>query len=265
MFYVINMDGQHERLQHMSEAISRMGLEYHRVEAVVGRDLPAEELERWCPEVGTFRRLLPAEIGCFLSHRRAWKLFLETPSELAVVFEDDVVFSGDAEKILRDLSWVPSDADIVRLEAWLSRSVVDIKPASTVAGREIRRLWSVQYGAAAYVITRQGAEKALRLTETFGDAVDDALFNPETPFSSQITIYQMVPAICVQDKRLNKDSVRFPSGIEHERRGRPDRPKGMALVWREIERSWKKSVVRPMRMSVRNVLGRRRWMRIRFE
>lgn len=191
-----------------------------------------------------------------------WKAIVERSLPVAVVFEDDVIFSDAAGEVLRDLSWVPDDADIVRLETWLSHSVVDTAPETTVIGRGVHRLRSVQYGTAAYVITLKGAEKALRLTETFVDTADDFLFNPETPFSREFITYQMLPSVCVQDLRLNRRTARFTSGIE--RGSRPDRPTGMRLIWREVRRSFKKGL-RPARMFVANVIGRRRWKLIEFQ
>lgn len=260
--FVINLDRHPDRLEHMAGALSGFGLAFERVQAVDGRTLGTEDIRKWVPGPGTFRMLSPAEVGCFLSHRECWRRMVDEDLPRALIFEDDVHFSPDAGKFLSDLSWVPADADIVRAETWLSRSVIDRAPAATVDRRTVHRLRTVQYGLAAYVITRAGAEKALRLTEQFTDTTDDFLFNTDTPLAHEFVTYQLMPAICVQDRRLNRKNMVFHSSIQIG--PKVERPSAFGLFRREARRAIKKGT-RPIRLAVSNLVGPRKWVYVPFE
>jgi glycosyl transferase family 25 len=260
--FLINLDRHPDRLKHMSEALDGFGLPFERVKAFDGLKIDADEIRKWVPGPGTFRMLSPAEVGCFLSHRACWQRMLDLGLPAAVIFEDDVHFSDDAGAYLTDLDWVPPDADIVRAETWLSRSVIDRQPVVEVRARSVHRLRTVQYGLAAYIITRAGAEKALRLTETFRDTTDDFLFNTDTPYAQEFVTYQLFPAICVQDRRLNRRNMVFHSSIQTG--PKVPRPNGVGLVWRELRRAFKKGT-RPIRLALANVIGPRKWVYVPFE
>jgi hypothetical protein len=44
---------------------------------------------------------------------------------------------------------------------------------------------------------------------------------------------------------------------------KPDRPNGLRLIWREVKRAVRKGV-RPVKIFLGNIVGRRRWMLIDF-
>lgn len=259
---LINLDARQDRLVHMRSELKRAEAPFERVSAVNGGLLGEEEVQSWAFPLPAFRRLSAAEVGCFLSHRECWRTIVESGRDAGVVLEDDVVFSTVAPAFLKSLDWVPADADVVRLEAWESHSVVDTEPVAEFGGRKVHRLRSVQYGTAAYVITAKGAGKALRLSERFGCPADDFLFNPDLPFARNFVTYQVVPGVCVQDARLNRENTTLGSDIRMA--PKPDRPKGLRLVWRETKRALKKGF-RPVKMYLGNLIGRRRWMLIEFQ
>ncbi|NKW10063.1 glycosyltransferase family 25 protein [Ochrobactrum tritici] len=60
--------------------------------------------------------LTPAEIGCFLSHKKCLEFIAQGEEDHAAVFEDDVVFGRDAGKLFTSSNWIPVDADIIKIE-----------------------------------------------------------------------------------------------------------------------------------------------------
>ena len=105
---VINLDRSVDRLAGVTAEFSRIGVAFERVagvDATTGVPFAAPPLT-------------DAEICCFLSHRRCWRIIADGPDRYGVVFEDDVVFSHDAGAVLADDNWVPRDADVVKLETF---------------------------------------------------------------------------------------------------------------------------------------------------
>lgn len=93
--WMINLPASHERLQRMEAQLAQLPLAFDRVDAVDGRQewetlsgsLNVSRFER---NVG--RKVLPGEIGCYLSHLAAWQNILTSGASFGLVLEDDVVF-----------------------------------------------------------------------------------------------------------------------------------------------------------------------------
>lgn len=181
---VINLDSATERLAHMENEMSNLGLSFERMPAVSAQDASASET------------LLPAEIGCYLSHVACWKRFLETDDEHCLILEDDVVFAPSAHQVLRDLSWWTPGVDIVKIET-MDKDGHPIKLGLervqiSTSHYYLRRLIGSHLGAAAYIMSRRGAELALEHLGAPTTQVDQALF--AKPASLPLQFQQMVPA-----------------------------------------------------------------------
>jgi glycosyl transferase family 25 len=103
---------------------------------------------------------------------------------------------------LAHAGWVPTDADLVKLETFGTRAHVDRRTRPAPGGRTLAALRSTHIGAGAYVLSATMAARLLEATETVVDAVDEVLFNDRLDVLSRDTVLQMWPAPAVQDKRL---------------------------------------------------------------
>ncbi|QKV18815.1 glycosyltransferase family 25 protein [Oricola thermophila] len=218
--YFINLDRSPERLAYMSRTLNALGIDHERVAAVDGNTLSDEEIGRnYTHRAGT--QLLDAgSIACFMSHRRAWQRIAEGEDDHALVLEDDIVFGRDAGALLRDMSWIPDGAPLVRLETFRRHTVWDAEPLARAGDREIVRLRHVQLGAGAYVISRRAAGLLTERTPPFRHAVDFVLFDPRCPDFCGFEIMQMIPAPCIQSDRAPADTrpVDLPSILQQTRR-----------------------------------------------
>jgi glycosyl transferase family 25 len=118
--FVINLDRAPQRLERMASLFGELGLDFTRVSAVDGRDLADRQARR-----GMYYDLGSGEIGCFLSHIKCWDAATKADGEYTAIFEDDVHFGAGARELLVDTSWIPADADVVKLETTLVRTLVD--------------------------------------------------------------------------------------------------------------------------------------------
>ena len=197
--WVINLDRSPERFAHMQQQLARFDVPFERISAVDGATLAASQIAWWtsAPLAGV-TVLTPGEIGCLHSHRKCWQETVDA-GEPGAVFEDDVLVSEDARNYLTADDWIPTDADVVELETFLRPILVD-KHAAAARDRELLRLRGEHLGSAGYIVTPRSAERLLKLDRALPLPVDHLLFDPESPAFATMTIYQMSPAICVQQQ-----------------------------------------------------------------
>jgi glycosyl transferase family 25 len=112
--YVINLDRAKERWNFIEPSVAALGFAMERISAVDGKTLSSKEIEsvanvelykfffKMYPEEGT--------IGCALSHEKAWRAFLESDNEFAIIFEDDVQF--DPKKLREVIDSVLKERDL---------------------------------------------------------------------------------------------------------------------------------------------------------
>lgn len=201
----VNLDRETERRQWMDQQANLLGLTIERVPAVDGTSLAQSEIKAVTSK--SRKAISPGAIGCFLSHRAVWGAMLQGEHSHVAIFEDDVRISPAAKLFLTDSSWIPADADIVRLEKKQGKPVAGTT-SIPVHDRHLRRLYGKDAGAAGYIISRNCAvillARLTRLTEEF----DQMLFNRRSPICRSLRIYKLYPSLCVQDQK------RFQSSIE---------------------------------------------------
>jgi len=146
--YVINLDSQGARFDAQSKSLREVGILPVRIRAFTHDEIPEEDIERHFARHA--RRLMPhSNMACAYSHLVALKTFLETdPRRVALILEDDafpLVDVDDLQKIAETGGW-----------DMLSLHCDGLCPRGGGApGR-------MSASAAAYFVTREGAEKILR-------------------------------------------------------------------------------------------------------
>lgn len=182
---VINLDQSTDRWSALQPQFDRLGLEVERLSAVLGRALPEEELQRWCAPsgFGYLYPLTPGEVGCFLSHRKAWTRFLETDEVWCAVFEDDIVLAEELGEYMSAHDWIPEGVDVVKFNAPGDTILIDRKILKTSKGTDlVRQIRPVSFRTEGYLINRAAAQSALAMTTRFNCPVDYFMFSPWFPF-----------------------------------------------------------------------------------
>jgi GR25 family glycosyltransferase involved in LPS biosynthesis len=195
--YLINLDRHPERLAHMRKQLD--GVAFERVSAVDGARRPP-----------TTEGLTRFELACLDSHRTAWRKFLASADSLACFLEDDVHVQPGFAALLSEAKWPPKDAHAVKLDTYFQKVRLGERRSAS-GGREIARLYSRHESAAAYILSRDGATRYLELTESASQPADYAVF-PNSPRRLGLSIYQLVPAIAIQDHLL-KDGKHFATAM----------------------------------------------------
>lgn len=198
--YVITLEDSRERWQHMTRVIERTALRHVvRWSGVDGRRLD-DEFVQTLQAVGVlatdFSRFtagaVKGEIGCALSHFGVLTDIVRRGLSHALILEDDVVPSGsDAdwyERFLRAYGDLPRAWEVWflyrchdrqdKIRRRTSRTVIPYHP----------------YGAAAYAVSRRGAEKLLRAARPI-DRPIDCIVAEELVSTRRIKAYAASPLL----------------------------------------------------------------------
>jgi glycosyl transferase, family 25 len=132
------------------------------------------------------------EIGCFDSHFRLWQHVCETNLESAVILEDDVDLSDNADLFQRLVDGL-AEAKKLEPELELFYFIHSSKPSE-----KPQLSPNVQYPrevtTMGYYLTRSGAEKLLKKAKPFYRPVD--CFMEEMCDTNSIVGLSLFPAIC---------------------------------------------------------------------
>jgi glycosyl transferase family 25 len=88
---LINLNESKGRLENSRQELAKFGLSFERLEAVDGRKMSKDELDKISPwdKSAFFKPLSPGEVGCYLSHVAAAEKIVRENWSHALVFEDD--------------------------------------------------------------------------------------------------------------------------------------------------------------------------------
>ncbi|MGD0562112.1 MAG: glycosyltransferase family 25 protein [Roseiarcus sp.] len=248
--FVINLDRCPERMTRLAGLLGALGVPFERIAAVDGRELDP------IPSAKAFNGryvMTRSELACVLSHRMAWFRFMASADEYCLVLEDDVHLGKDFGAIARgDIGLEAAAFDLIKIETRSHKIWVDRFDARTVGGqRRIARLHSAHLGAAAYIISRAGAEKVLPATESGARAVDEILFGGHGIVPAGLRSYQMIPALAIQDELLRETPsfAGLSSMITPDRLARPKQI-GMGKLLREAGRPFRQlaEIVMPLHL-----------------
>lgn len=248
--FVINLDAQQRRWAFMSDQLRQLGLTAQRLPAVNGYD-PAQIAEA---DAASFAPLPNGEIGCFESHRRAWRAIVAQDLPGAFILEDDVVVADD----FAQLEFSPAllaETDVIKLDACDWTAAYGPAVHNFGAGRVLRPLWGSETSAGCYFMTQRGAQKMLRHSRCYFLPVDTMMFDLVSRTFHELTILKADPAIAVQMRYIMSKEELAPEvgdGMQEKRRvNRDPRPattrrRRIALVLRRL-RDWDFAAVRRRR------------------
>ena len=222
--YIISLKHAKERLMHIENEFNNKNISFQFFDALS----PSTELDivisNLLPNLSLTRRTR-GEQACFASHLLLWKKCIHENLPYIGIFEDDVLLSQDAELFLGTDSWLKerfsNTAWVIRLETFLMKIKSQQSHISSYSNHHFIQPNTIHYGTAGYIISQSAADQLLNyiLPSFLPDelnAIDMLLFG-KILTDSRVKIYQLTPAICIQEARYYmKDSI-LPSQLETER------------------------------------------------
>lgn len=97
--YTINLKQHGDKYKKTHNQLQHINLPLHRVEAIDAKDLSDKDIANYL-DLHSYQAFMghnprKGTIGCYLSHMKAWKAFLKSDYEFALITEDDIEFDPD--------------------------------------------------------------------------------------------------------------------------------------------------------------------------
>jgi glycosyl transferase family 25 len=143
----------------MSSQLVSTGLSWQRVAGVDGAsfgELPWAGYDDRAYDRNWGKTHHPGEVGCFLSHVRALRAFLQDGAEFGLILEDDCLFPADLNDLLDDLIERTAEWDVVKLSG--KHAGMPVTVGHLRNGRRLVALLQRQTGSAAYLVNRKAAQ-----------------------------------------------------------------------------------------------------------
>jgi glycosyl transferase, family 25 len=210
--YVLNLERSPERRRYISAHLPSVGVTPMILNAVDGKKLDYAALitagkysDQACFDAFS-RKLLPAEVGCSLSHVSAYEALLASNDAFALVVEDDAQFSPDARtRIDQLLQEAPRDWGVIQLR-------FDSSEYEQQSQHLVRFTFGTDWpvSATAYLISRAAAATLMGVVYPIRYPADSLLGRANT---WNITVFGAWPEI------VGVNNV-FPSSIQGNRNWR---------------------------------------------
>ncbi|MDO5356527.1 MAG: glycosyltransferase family 25 protein [Conchiformibius sp.] len=212
------------RRQHIRREFERHAVPFQFSDAQTPSEPLKEHIRNLLPQLAS-APLTDGEKACFISHILLWHDCIQQNLPYIAVFEDDVVLGKRSADFLCDDAWLKQrfadgEAFIIRLETFLMP--VKSRPCNIAdhGGSQFKLADSVHWGAAAYILSQAAARKLLadfaQLDGKELDAVDMLMFNRYFN-DPTLTVYQISPAVCIQEPQLHRQHSTLNSQLEDER------------------------------------------------
>lgn len=207
--YVINLRDNTGRLARVSAILNGQNIPFQRIEAVNGWKMTAEEIARVYDARRNardgFQPLIPAEIGCYLSHVDAWRMIAEGDAPGGFIFEDDFAATPDLAAVMQALGAdATGDWDMVKLFT-LDPSVPLGGTRALMPGVQIGIPYRVPTCLMAYGLTKAGAAQLVARAVPFFRPVDeDQKFVWETGLRVALTL---PPPVILGDQETTTGTI----------------------------------------------------------
>ena len=215
--FVISLSSATLRRAHISSEFAKEKVDFEFFDAITPVTLQATS-----SAIGLVTKqtdLHQNEVACLLSHVVLWKKAVDEQLDYIAIFEDDIHLGRKSTSFLTSDKWIPAECKIVKLEAFYPKIIVALNYKPLInSKRKLALLKAKHMGCGGYILSNESARNLLALLKQYEVLipVDHIVFNDYLQSNPQ-DIFQMLPAICIQDHRLTKSHDKFPSFLEQER------------------------------------------------
>ena len=170
---VISLAGSDSRQEKVRAELGKTHLEWRFLDAVRGSalvEVPAEYKPEKVKALLGFE-LTPNELGCFLSHKKAWQECVDKNIP-TIIFEDDFYFLPHFEEAIHFLSTQCNDWDAIRLQG-----LSDVPQECILENGQMSLVRNVgdAVGATAYLLKPTAAKKLIAASSDIYEPLDHFL------------------------------------------------------------------------------------------
>ena len=225
--FVISISTANKRRNHIIQQFGQQNIPFEFFDAFTPSERLTDHLQRYLPNVASTPKLTMGEKGCLMSHFMLWKKCVDDDLDFITLFEDDILLGENVEQFLAEDEWLKvrfnfQEIFVLRLETFLMPVKVEKQQGILpFQQREIEILKSKHFGTAGYVISHGAAKYLMEVFEKFSSEeikpIDEIMFNQLIDIPGY-QVYQLNPAICVQELQLNQENSVLTSGLQQERK-----------------------------------------------
>ncbi len=163
LVYVINLDRSKDRLIKIQTQLEQSAIPFIRVSGVDGAFCTSDELALL--DRNAYERLhgkspLLGELGCYLSHVKTMREFLNSQYQFAVILEDDANINQGFKDIIYDIIKIQEHWDMVKLSG--AHRGTPLKLLEISDEYTLTVLLTKCTGSSAYILKRTAAQKYLQ-------------------------------------------------------------------------------------------------------
>ena len=211
--YVISLKKAELRREHIKSEFKKHGISFEFFDAIEP-SMNQEVLEKLGVNSEQVKHLSISELACLLSHLCVLQKCIDDDLDFIGVFEDDIDLGDDAKLLLNNTLWF-TDKHVIKLEKFHKKAELSLR-SDNVDGtnRKLHELLGKNLGAAGYIMSKLGCIYMLNHIKAMKEieCIDVVLFNQIT-YPKSIKIYQLQPAVVIQDKLFSQGDVKFASSI----------------------------------------------------
>ena len=211
--YVISLKKAELRREHIKLEFKKNDVSFDFFDAIEP-SMNQKILEKLDISNEQVENLSVSELACLLSHVCIWQKCIDDNLDFIGVFEDDIDLGEDSKLLLNDTSWF-SGKDIIKLEKFHKRAELSLMGKNINAtSRKLHELLGKNLGAAGYILSNLGCVYMINYIKEMKviECIDVVLFNQITHPKS-VKVYQLQPAMVIQDKLFSEGDVKFASSI----------------------------------------------------
>lgn len=181
----INLDRSPNRRDFQHAQARRLGLEFERISAVDGAELPDEIYRRYAYR---WQRVLTRnEVACLLSHAKCWERTIELACN-TLVLEDDAVLAEELPAFLNEAANI-AGCLAINIETQCKKAFL---APSRLLRAAPHRLQTAVSGSAGYLVTPQAAAALLKGLPVGASLADNYIWGKRN-----VTRLQAGPALCM--------------------------------------------------------------------
>jgi glycosyl transferase family 25 len=156
---IINLERSTERLEKTATTLSDLGIKWERCIAIDGwnNNNSLETLidtQAFHKQHG--KQALPGEVGCYASHLKALKHFVNSDFDFSLIMEDDIELGSDLPTIIQELIQSCDKWDLVKLSGIHNGTPLKIKNLKTKK-YSISIMLTSYTGASCYMVNKHAA------------------------------------------------------------------------------------------------------------
>lgn len=211
--FVISLKSATDRRKHIEEQFGDKGIAFDFFDAIEPPQVD-ELAEKYSISILN-SGLSKGELGCLFSHVLLWKKAIDEQMDYIAIFEDDIYLGEGANAFLMNSQWIKGRCEILKVEKNSKFNYLSIKHKVAVDnGRIISKLLNANFGTAGYILSNKAAKSLFNYVKKLPsvDHIDQVMFKSYL-LDGEYPVYQMNPALCIQEYLLYPDNKKFQSSL----------------------------------------------------